>query len=178
MADTVDVTPKEPTPVAVVPRVTWVSYLTRHPLHQWSNDDVQNWLVEVGLSHLSPVFARLNGSGLHALTDRLIDEILSTNNAAVKELGSAFQTADKVLFRMHYETLRADSPFLYKLYSFVTSIFENLPHKIHNEIINKLSSKTVETLVKYTALGIATVATSYVAVGWVHPTKSKKRHEE
>jgi hypothetical protein len=177
MASTEEASPQEVETVIPATRVTWGQYFTEHPVSRWTNEDVQAWLVEVGLPHLAPVFARLNGDALLSLSDRLVDEVLSTNNSAVKELGSAYQAADKVIFKLHFDSLRASSPLIYKIWHFFTTIFTQLPTKVHTEIINKISSKTVETLLKYVALGAATVATSYIAAGWVQPTRSKKRDD-
>lgn len=160
--------------LSLVRKITWTQSLTQHPVAFWRNEDIGVWLDSVALGHLAPVFSRFNGATLLALTDRMIDELLSTHNSVVKELGSAFEVADKVNFKLHLESLRARAPITVKCYNWVASSFNMLGPKIQSELVSKISSRMVETALTYVTLGIAAVTTGYVAIHWHQPRKAKK----
>lgn len=160
--------------IAPVAKISWGSYITQHPVTMWTNQQVSVWLIENELGHLVPLFSRFNGRALLSLTDRLIDEVLSTSNPSVKELGEAYQVADKVNFKLCFETLRADVPVVYRCYHFVEAIMTQLGPKLQSEMVSKISSKTVEAILKWVALGGAAMVTGYVATTWGRRKKSKK----
>ena len=168
------VTPGNPAQsLALVRKISWTESLTQHPVALWSNGDICSWLDSVALGHLSPVFTRFNGPALLSLTDRMVDEVLSTHNPAVKELGAAYEVADKVNFKLHLETLRSRTPFAFKCYNWVTTSFNLIGPRIQSDLVSKISSRTVEALLTYVTLGIAAATTGYVAVHWSHPRKHK-----
>ena len=167
-------TPKPKLTVATVRQITWNQYLTQHPASLWTNQDVCDWLNSIELGHLVPVFSKFTGVTLLALTDRLVDEMFASSNTAIKELGNSYQIGDKINFKLHFESLRSDAPFLYKLYDYFGSTVYAFFPKVQTELVAKLSSKTVEAILKGAALGIASVATGYVALEWTRPKKSKK----
>lgn len=154
---------------------TWVDFLTQHPVMAWSNEDVQAWLVRVGLAHLRPVFVKFTGPSLLALTDRLVDELFNNHNPAIKALGNEYEVADKINFKIQFDALNASTPFVFKCYRFVSSTFTQLPSKIQNELVTKISSRTVETMLKYVAFGAAAVATTYAATSWTVSRIERKK---
>lgn len=158
--------------IAPVVKMGWSAYMTQHPVSVWTNQQVSAWLVEIELGHLVPVFSRFSGQSLLSLTDRLIDEVLSPSNLAVKDLGSAYQVADKVNFKLHFETLRAKAPVVYRCYNFVETIVMQLGPRMQTEMASKITSKTVEVILKWVALGGAAMVTGYVAA-WGIRKKSK-----
>jgi len=160
--------------VVTVRKITWSQYLTQHPVALWTNQEICEWLIVIELGHLVPVFSKFTGATLLALSDRLVDEVFNSNNPSVKELGSSYQVADKVNFKLHFERLRNSSPFLFKLYDYLGSTIHAFFPKVQSELVSKMSSKTVDALLKGAAFGIATVATGYVALEWTRPKKSKK----
>lgn len=160
--------------IAPVVKISWGSYMTQHPVTAWTNQQVSVWLIEIELGHLVPLFSRFNGRALLSLTDRLIDEVLSTSNPSVKELGEAYQVADKVNFKLHFETLRDNVPVVYRCYRYLEMIVVNLGPKVQGEMVSKISSKAVETILKWVALGSAAMVTGYVATSWGSRKKSKK----
>jgi hypothetical protein len=157
-----------------VPKVTWTQYLMEHPVAVWSNHQISDWLIASDLGHLVPVFSKFNGRSFLSLTDKTIDELLGTSNPVIKELGTAYQVADKVNFKYHFEILRGTSPWAYKCCHFVGSVFSQLGPKIQSELVNKISSKTVEAMLAWVALGGAAVVTGYLATTWPKKKKSKK----
>lgn len=161
--------------VAVARRISWSQYLTQHPVSLWSNKDICEWLESIGLGHLCPVFARFNGDTLLSLTDRAIDEVLSNHNPIVKELGSAYEIADKVNFKLQLERLRYRVPLPYRCYNFFSSTFWMIGPKIQSELASKISSRSVERAIALTAVAFAAAATTgFFAFEWNAPKRTKK----
>lgn len=160
--------------VAVVTKISWAQYFTQHPIANWTNDEIDTWLESVGLAHLAPVFVRFNGLTLLTLTDRLIDELFSHSNPAIKALDKEYKLADKVNFKFHFDSLLSRAPVVFKLYTFITTFPSLLTARTQTELVNKVASETVSWILKSTALGVAAVMTVIAADAWQEPKKSKK----
>lgn len=173
-AMTEQVTPGNPPHALVVVRkINWIQSLTQHPVTFWSYADICAWLNSVALGHLAPVFSRLNGETLFGLSDKMIDELLSSHNHNIKELGNTFEVADKINFKHHLETLRWSCPLHYRCFRWFSNTAKLLGTRIQSDLVTKISARTAESIFAYASFGIAAVATGYVAIHWHQPRRSK-----